>query len=204
MHKLPLWAEYANDPAGARKLVKETYESMMNRLRPNYGFSEDDSNPWPAPWNGELPKTWVFNDFGPLAVKYFIDHNGNRKLDTNPRHGGKKEEPLSDFIHTTPPDEMSVLLDRQLVSQKHDALTESHGCIHMDPSFMRQWIANKVLAIGATLEVHTYTETTVPASFERAVGRPGREIHFFPGAKKIALYSVSKKQLGHSLHIPHE
>ena len=57
----------------------EDYKNLMNQLKPKYGLKKTDH--CPAPWEGSLPKTWIFNDFGQVAVKYFSDSNGNRQLD---------------------------------------------------------------------------------------------------------------------------
>ena len=41
-----------------------------------------------------LPKTWIFNAFGPIAIRYFKDLNGNKKHE--------KSEPLDgSMFHTT-------------------------------------------------------------------------------------------------------
>ena len=74
----------------------------------------------------------------------------------------------------------------------------------MIPEVLQDWVAKKILAVGATLEVHPYTEREVKVSFERQVGRVGTEVHFYPAAKRIVAYHVTKKQLGHSLHLSHD
>ena len=43
----------------------------------------------------KVPSTWVFNDFGPMAIRYFKDLNGNGVLDGKERLSGE-------MIHTTP------------------------------------------------------------------------------------------------------
>lgn len=201
LHTVPGWQQYAAQPLEARKALQNMYKSMMDQLKPKYGLGKADH--WPTPWGGALPKTWVFNDFGPVAVKYFADYNNNRKLDAVAKPGQRREELLSDFMHTTPFGEVAATLDRQLPSSQTMLLGESHGCIHMDPTFLRKWVAAGILVVGATLEIHPYREDTVPNSFERATGQVGREIHFFPGAQGIALYQVTHKQLGQALHPAH-
>lgn len=204
LHTLPGWSSYfATNPLGAKAQLVNDYRGLMNQLRPKYGLSRSDH--WPAGWDGDLPSTWVFNDFGRVAVKYFADYNGNRKLDASAKGIGRREELLSDFMHTTPASEIALALDQKLASKATMVLGESHGCIHMDPEFLQKWIAGGKVAVGVTLEIHPYKEVMVPpASFERPWGRLGTEVHFFPGANGIALYHVSKKQLGHPLHLPRD
>lgn len=109
---------------------------------------------------------------------------------------------LSDFIHATSYGELVVDLDKAMVSKLDMVLPVSHGCIHMEPLSVRKWVTQGILVVGSTLEVHPYKEEKVPFSFERPTGRVGNEIHFFPGAQGIGLYSVTSKQIGHPLH-PH-
>lgn len=70
----------------------------------------------------------------------------------------------------------------------------------MDPDFLQKWVAQGVLKVGATLEIHPYSEEKIPPSFGRPQGQLGVKIHFFPGAQGIGLYRVTAKQTGHSLH----
>lgn len=199
LHKLPGWRErYGANPVGARVQLKKDYRSMMEQLKPKYELGKADH--WPAGWDGGLPKTWVLNDFGQVAVKYFRDYNGNSRLDADGRAGSPKEEILGDFMHTTPASEVALILDKMLVSERGIVLSVSHGCIHMAPDFMQKWVAQGVLKVGATLEVHPYSEEKIPPFFVRPQGKVGAEIHFFPGAQGIGLYRVSVKQTGHSLH----
>jgi hypothetical protein len=194
LNTLPGWKEKypTNTPEGATQLYMQEYRKMMSWLQ-NTKYELKEQSKMPAPWNGEFPKFWNLNDFGQVAVKYYKDLNGNRKLDG-------KEELLSDFVHTTPYDEMETMLSRKLKPAYPLTLGESHGCIHMIPQVLQTWIAKKILAVGATIEVHLYPEKTLLASFQRTAGRVGTEIHFYPGARKIALYKVVRKQVGHPLH----
>ena len=193
---LPGWKErYPNNPAGATAAFTQAYNSLMLYERASvYGLPSQDK--MPAPWNGQFPKTWVLNDFGRVAIKYFVDHNGNRKLDG-------KEYLLSDFIHTTPNEELETLISKKITPLGPMKLSESHGCIHMIPEVLQDWIARKVLVVGATIEVHPYSEASIPATFERKAGRVGTEIHFYPKAQGLALYRVTKKQVGLPLHARH-
>lgn len=197
LNTLPGWKEqYPNSPELATAAYVQAYRQMMHFLQQEkYGL--DAQSQMPAPWNGPFPNFWNVNDFGRVAVKYFKDTNDNRKLDG-------KETLLSDFIHTTPYDEMEALLSKKLKPVYEMTLGESHGCIHMVPAVLQDWIAKKILVVGATLEVHPYSEKKVLTSFERATGRVGREIHFYPHEQKIALYNVSIKQAGGPLHVGHE
>jgi hypothetical protein len=70
---------------------------------------------------GTVPSTWIFNDFGPLAIRWFKDLNGNRKLDGRERLSGQ-------MFHTTPENEAQQALGKPVL------LGPSHGCIHLKPA----------------------------------------------------------------------
>lgn len=46
-----------------------------------------------------VPDSWVFNDFGPIAIRYFVDRNGNGRFDQG------KETLMGEMFHTTPDNE---------------------------------------------------------------------------------------------------
>ncbi len=78
-----------------------------------------------------IPKSWLFNDFGPLVIRWFKDINGNKRLDKNERLSGQ-------MFHTTPINE---------AQQKRGFpvnLSNSHGCIHLKPADR-----DKLLSMGA-------------------------------------------------------
>jgi len=93
-----------------------------------------------------LPKTWVFNAFGPLAVRFFIDKNANGKLDPD-------SESLSGaMFHTTAENEAEVATGKPL------AMGNSHGCIHMQPADRDSLIGMGGLKAGVSLVIHQYWE----------------------------------------------
>lgn len=192
LHTLKSWRDdYLTNPDGARKELEKEYASMSSWLKRQFGMGEKEF--LPGNWGGALPKYWMLNDFGQVAIKYFVDHNGNRKLDSNPKRGVKKEELLSDFLHTTSYYEMVNVLNRELHRKVTMLPGTSHGCVHMIPNVVQDWVKKGILKVGATLQIHEYAVTLVPRGFEKPEGSVGQEIHFFPGAKKIALYNVVKK-----------
>jgi hypothetical protein len=71
--------------------------------------------------NLKVPDTWVFNDFGPVAIRWFKDLNGNKRLDGSERLSGQ-------MFHTTPTNEA------QYKAGKPIKLEPSHGCIHLKPA----------------------------------------------------------------------
>jgi hypothetical protein len=88
-----------------------------------------------------VPDKWVFNDFGPIAVRYYRDKNNNRKQD--------KDEPLSgEMFHTTPDNEVNPRAPLGL----------SHGCVHVRPSDRDRLIQNGAFKIGTLLVIHRYGE----------------------------------------------
>lgn len=92
-----------------------------------------------------VPSTWVFNDFGPVAARYYRDANGNGKQDAN--------EPLEgEMIHTTPADEADTAQGDPFT------LDESHGCIHIRPADRDQLMKMGAFNPGVPFTVHGYGE----------------------------------------------
>lgn len=127
----------------------------------------------------------------------------------------QKEALLSDFMHTTPDEELETILSQKLRPLHPMQLGTSHGCIHMIPNVLQSWVAKGYLRVGGTLEIHPYTDERILPRLERAVARPGIEVHFYPGSEftrgygygsgagYIGLYRVTKKQLTAPLHALH-
>jgi len=130
----------------------------------------------------ELPKTWVFNDFGHMTCYFYKDGNGNGRLDGD-------ERVHSEFFHTTPDDEAASALGKPV------SLSESHGCVHVKPNDMDTLIAKGYFRSGNKVVVHRYTETSVPAAWKPlAAGKKPFEVHFFPAAKKLVV--IGRKPRG--------
>ena len=92
-----------------------------------------------------IPDRWVFNDFGPWAVRYFRDTNRDGRLDAGERLSGE-------MIHTTPEDEAANAKGERV------SLGPSHGCIHVSPRGRDKLMAAGAFERGTPLVVHTYTE----------------------------------------------
>lgn len=100
----------------------------------------------------EFPDTWVFNDFGPVAVRYYRDRNKNRRRDAN--------EPLEGrMIHTTPKNEAKSYLAAQHPDRVIPVnLVESHGCIHIRPADLKGFRDEGAFRQGMPLIIHRYDE----------------------------------------------
>jgi hypothetical protein len=97
--------------------------------------------------NGDhVPDEWVFNDFGPWAVRYFVDKNHDKKLDAGESLSGE-------MIHTTPDTE------GQVAQGKAAELVPSHGCIHVSPLDRDRFHAAGAFDRGLDLIIHRYDET---------------------------------------------
>jgi len=96
-------------------------------------------------FKAEVPKTWVFNDFGPVAVRFFKDLNGNKILDS-------KESLSGQMIHTTPDNEAAVA-NGDIVR-----LAQSHGCIHIKPQDRDILRGMGLFKNGTAFIVHSYKE----------------------------------------------
>jgi hypothetical protein len=93
----------------------------------------------------QVPNAWVFNDFGPLAIQYFIDKNNNRKLDGREKLSGQ-------MIHTTPDNEAQTKLGLEV------KLGESHGCVHIRPEDRIRLIGAGAFKVGVPFIVHAYSD----------------------------------------------
>jgi hypothetical protein len=100
--------------------------------------------------DGDLvPDVWIFNDFGPMAVRYYRDANRDRRL--------SKGEALSgEMIHTTPDNETEAALGKPVV------LMPSHGCIHVSPAARDRLHAAGAFARGNDLVIYEYSEAVPP------------------------------------------
>lgn len=91
-----------------------------------------------------IPKTWVFNDFGPLAIRYYKDTNNNRHLDAN-------ERLMGEMFHTTAENEAESARGLPV------KLLPSHGCIHIKPKDRDKLIALHAFERGTVFIVHPYS-----------------------------------------------
>ncbi len=121
----------------------------------------------------ELPKSWLFNDFGHVTCYFFKDKNGNRKLDSDFGEKIHKE-----YFHTTPDDEAATAAGKPVT------LAQSHGCIHLKPNDIDEMIKKGYFDAGNLVVVHAYSEK-VPLWEDNATGTAPFELHFFPGAKQV-------------------
>jgi hypothetical protein len=105
----------------------------------------------------EFPDTWLFNDFGPVAVRYYRDRNSNRKRDANEKLSGE-------MIHTTPLNEgQSDIFKGDF---REVELVESHGCIHIRPIDRQTFIDAGAFRQGMTLVVHSYDQIFDPDTYK--------------------------------------
>ena len=91
------------------------------------------------------PDKWLFNDFGPVAIRFFKDLNGNKILDG-------KESLSGEMIHTTPLNE-AEFVNGDPITMKH-----SHGCIHIKPQDRNVLQGMGLFKNGIVFKVHTYKE----------------------------------------------
>jgi len=101
-----------------------------------------------------IPDQWIFNDFGPYALRYFVDRNRNRVLDAG-------EALMGEMIHTTAEDEARVARNQPF------ALQHSHGCIHIRPTDRDRMVRAGAFRRGTLLIVHKVRET-IPEFLQRS------------------------------------
>ncbi len=116
----------------------ETRAKLERRYHELYGHTglyDDDHD--------GFPDRWVFNDFGPWAVRYFRDINQDGRLDAGETLSGE-------MIHTTPEDEAQAAKGQRVT------LGPSHGCIHVSPRGRDRLMAAGAFERGTMLIVHAY------------------------------------------------
>ena len=92
-----------------------------------------------------VPRQWVFNDFGPVAIRWFKDLNGNRILDGKERLSGQ-------MFHTTQKNEAQHTRGLPI------AMAPSHGCIHLRPVDRDRLFAVGAFKPGTRFVVRKYYE----------------------------------------------
>ncbi|BFM06048.1 L,D-transpeptidase family protein [Halioxenophilus aromaticivorans] len=92
-----------------------------------------------------VPNSWVFNDFGPVAIRWFKDTNGDRTLNDDERLSGQ-------MFHTTPENEAQHSRSDPI------RLSHSHGCIHLKPSDREIIFTRGGFEPGTPFIVHKYHE----------------------------------------------
>ncbi len=116
----------------------------LSSLRHDYRELYGDTHLYDDDRDG-IPDRWVFNDFGPWAVRYYRDRNHDGKLDG-------KEALSGEMIHTTPEDEADNSRGVRV------SLGSSHGCIHVSPRGRDQMLAAGAFTTGTPLVIHGYGE----------------------------------------------
>jgi hypothetical protein len=97
----------------------------------------------------QVPSTWLFNDFGRIAIRYFRDRNHNGQLDPDEHLEGE-------MFHATAENERDSVKDPEHISMAH-----SHGCIHLKPVQRDKLIKAGIFARGRILIIHRYDEKYV-------------------------------------------
>lgn len=137
---------------GEWRMVKDvipeiTLSDVRDRFAALYSDGDGEDGRWRHDRDRDgIPDQWVFNDFGPYAVRYFKDRNRNRKLDAG-------EVLMGEMIHTAPEDEAHS--ERNMTV----ALQHSHGCIHIRPADREKMLRAGAFRRGTLLIVHNVQET---------------------------------------------
>ncbi len=134
----------AVDPFFTRERIRRRYYQLYGE-----SFQYDSDRDY-------VPDIWVFNDFGPMSVRYYKDVNHDGKLDDGEKLSGE-------MLHTTPDNEAQLVRPDQSLQ-----FSTSHGCIHMDPRVRESLAAAGAFARGVTLVVHRY-DTKVPPAWQPAL-----------------------------------
>jgi hypothetical protein len=135
---LPLRVMISDGPDSKKRLL-----TVMDVVRVNYARYDSYT----------LPDTWMLNDFGPVAVRYYRDRNRNRRLDVGERLEGR-------MIHTTPQNEAHSTMTNGDPTKV--VLIESHGCIHVRPVDRQKFVDARAFRQGMPLIIHRYDELFDP------------------------------------------
>ena len=105
-----------------------------------------------------IPDRWLFNDFGPFAVRYFRDANNDGKLDGDEHLSGE-------MLHTIQLNEAQDASNKAAGKiVRPITLLPSHGCIHVAPKDRDRFRNAGAFDRGTPFIVHPYGEK-VPAGF---------------------------------------
>lgn len=129
LYQLPSgkWGSIKKDfPGTTRQAIIKKYRELYNQQK--------------------VPATWVFNDFGPVAIRWFKDLDGNRKLNGNERLSGQ-------MFHTTAENEAEHARKQRL------KMVSSHGCIHLKPQDRDTLFIIGAFKPGTIFIVHPYHES---------------------------------------------
>lgn len=120
---------------------------VWGSLKKDFGFTPDQIRRTYYSLYGKLliPKTWVFNDFGPMAIRYFRDLDGDGKM-------GPGERLMGEMIHTTPDNEAQTARGAPV------KLEQSHGCVHVSPNDRDHLMGIGAFNRGTPFVVHRYSE----------------------------------------------
>ena len=94
------WGTHLRDMPKSNDVWYELSNGRWGSIKKDFGVHRDDIVRLYHRLYGQMrvPNKWVFNDFGPIAIRWFKDLNGNKKLDGSEKLSGQ-------MFHTTPVNE---------------------------------------------------------------------------------------------------
>jgi hypothetical protein len=132
-------------PMATTKWIRWAYDTLYAKNKALYDKDQDG-----------IPDRWLFNDFGPLAVRYFRDKNHDGKLDGDEHLSGE-------MLHTVQLNEAQTDVNNaagRVISPI--TLTSSHGCIHVAPKDRDRFHDAGAFRRGTAFIVHRYNEKVPP------------------------------------------
>jgi hypothetical protein len=174
------WGSEIREVGGAVQVMHDGKWQALKVLSPRLEKKDIMSRHLELYGKYELPKTWVFNDFGHMTCYFYKDRNRNKRLDKDAGESIHRE-----YFHTTPDDEAASAAGKPVT------LTPSHGCIHLKPKDIDAMIAAGYLKGGNRVVVHRYKDK-LPAWGSDAAAVAPFEVHFFPGASKVLVTGQTK------------
>ncbi len=128
-------------PMATTKWIRWAYATLYQKNPALYDKDHDG-----------IPDRWLFNEFGPLALRYFRDKNHDGRLD-----GG--EHLSGEMLHTVQLNEAQTDINNAAGSIVSPiTLTASHGCIHVAPKDRDRFHDAGAFKPGTPFIVHRYDE----------------------------------------------
>jgi hypothetical protein len=145
--RLPWGVPIKDDPHNPKDLLYEANPGRWKSVYKKTGLSRNEVLGRHRDLKGpsaDPPDRWIFNDFGPAAIRYYQDKNDNHVQDKNERLSGE-------MFHTTPEGEAGT----------GQTLGTSHGCIHLWPLDKATWFNAHAFEVGTLLVIHRYEDVSL-------------------------------------------
>lgn len=127
----------------------------------------------------EVPKKWVFNDFGHMTCYIYRDQNNNARQDPG-------EPTMGQMLHADPEGEALEWLSEPI------KLEASHGCVHLKPADIDDMVKRKFMRKNNLVIVYPYSEMRISHGRSSVSHRAPYELHLYPGLQLMCVIGVEQ------------